>query len=211
VFTKIGNHVVKHGDICDGIEDLMGVDQADFIYTDPPWGQGTLSYWQTKNVKDNGGPDVVEKRPHKHLEFLATFFNILVKHGKGPVIVEYGEAWKEEVLSAATQAGLSYNETYRSFYKSGAYLRPLHIHFFNIHTEQDWQVVRETCQHQRGQALVSALFEMFCPQNGIVLDPMCGMGFSAVAAVKRGCSFRGNELNKTRLAKTITKLKALNG
>ena len=44
MFTKTGNHVVKHGDICDGIEDLMGVDQADFIYTDPPWGQGTLSY-----------------------------------------------------------------------------------------------------------------------------------------------------------------------
>jgi len=35
---------------------------------------------------------------------------------------------------------------------------------------------------------------------------MCGMGYTAQATVDRGISFRGNELNKKRLDKTIARL-----
>jgi predicted methyltransferase len=41
---------------------------------------------------------------------------------------------------------------------------------------------------------------------GIVLDPMCGMGYTAQAAIKYGLAFRGNELNSVRLQKTIDRL-----
>ena len=45
------------------------------------------------------------------------------------------------------------------------------------------------------------------PNDGICLDPMCGMGFTAQASINRGMSFYGNELNKKRLEKTILRLK----
>ena len=50
---NVGNHRVRHGDIMEGIDSLMEGQKADFIYSDPPWGQGNITYWQTMNVKMN--------------------------------------------------------------------------------------------------------------------------------------------------------------
>lgn len=39
--------------------------------------------------------------------------------------------------------------------------------------------------------------------SGIVLDPCCGKGYTARAAVAHGLTFRGNELNPERAAVTV--------
>ena len=56
MITNVKNHKVKNGNIMSGIEDLMLDNKADFIYSDPPWGQGNLRYWQTMNFKMNDVP-----------------------------------------------------------------------------------------------------------------------------------------------------------
>jgi 16S rRNA G966 N2-methylase RsmD len=53
MITDIGIHRVQHGDIMNGLDELMEGDKADFIYSDPPWGQGNLTYWQTMNKKND--------------------------------------------------------------------------------------------------------------------------------------------------------------
>ena len=37
---NIKNHKVQNADIMQGIDNLMLNEKADFIYSDPPWGQG---------------------------------------------------------------------------------------------------------------------------------------------------------------------------
>ena len=44
----IGQHRLWVGDITDGaVEQLMGGERADVIYSDPPWGPGNQQYWHT--------------------------------------------------------------------------------------------------------------------------------------------------------------------
>ena len=51
------------------------------------------------------------------------------------------------------------------------------------------------------------VFSQMLPTNAdVVLDPMCGMGYTAQATAGMGLTFRGNELNATRLRKTIDRL-----
>ena len=59
---------------------------------------------------------------------------------------------------------------------------------------------------KRGFTVVDCMFEEFCPSGGIVLDPMCGMGYTARACIKRHLTFYGNEINEKRLQKTAEKL-----
>ena len=83
MITEINGHKVKNGDILDGIDDLMQNDKADFIYSDPPWGQGNLKYWQTMNFKMNN----VDRREIDYNNFINQLFSILSKYAKDKVLI----------------------------------------------------------------------------------------------------------------------------
>ena len=73
--------------------------------------------------------------------------------------------------------------------------------------------MREALTDSYGYKTVNLAFERLAPSikkltdNPIVLDPCCGMGYSAQAALDYGFSFRGNELNRKRLDKTLARFK----
>ena len=69
---NIKNHKVQNADIMQGIDNLMLNEKADFIYSDPPWGQGNLKYWQTMNVKMNNA-----KRRVKMIIPSTSFFDFI--------------------------------------------------------------------------------------------------------------------------------------
>ena len=54
MITEIGPHRLRHGNLHDGIGDLMLGERADIVYADPPWGPGNLKFWQTMNHKMTG-------------------------------------------------------------------------------------------------------------------------------------------------------------
>ena len=83
VIKTIGKHRVKHGDIMDGIDDLMDGKQADIIYTDPPWGQGNIRYWQTLNKKMTGA----ERKEIKYDAFINQIFKVCKKYAKNLLFV----------------------------------------------------------------------------------------------------------------------------
>lgn len=62
-----------------------------------------------------------------------------------------------------------------------------------------------------GYETVIKTMKKFQKAGGIVLDPCCGKGYSAKAALELGMKFRGNELNSKRLAETIARLKGEHG
>jgi DNA modification methylase len=204
MIQKINNHIVKCGDILDGIDDLMQNDKADFIYSDPPWGQGNLKYWQTMNFKMNN----VERREIDYNHFINQLFSILSKYAKDKVLIEYGERWKDDIVAMCQKFGFIHNAVTTGFYNGGRKMLPLDFHFLS--RSKNYGIsenLKEKIRTLSGQKVVHAIFDEWCPKDAkIILDPMCGMGYTAQATVDRNFSFRGNELNKKRLDKTIKRL-----
>lgn len=204
MITDIGIHRVQHGDIMNGLDELMEGDKADFIYSDPPWGQGNLTYWQTMNKKMTGK----ERNQIDYNKFIDYFFSLMSKYAKDKVVIEYGQKWHDDIVTLSERHGFIHNGSCKSMYQSGSKLLPLDMHFLS--KLQPYEVtpdIKKDCLDLKGFALVDKIFEHLCPKNaGIVLDAMCGMGYTAQASVNRGIAFRGNELNAKRLQKTIARL-----
>lgn len=203
MITTIGDHRVQRGNVMDGISALMEGDVADFVYSDPPWGQGNLKYWQTMNNKMTGAEPV----EISFEDFLPHYFSLLQAYAKDVLLIEYGVRWRDDLIEAAGAAGFQSSGTIASIYGSKSKSYPLDIHVFSKSgtaklVPEFVKIAGETM----GFAVVKAAFEYYAPSEGIVLDPMCGMGFTAQAAIDRGMTFRGNELNEKRLAKTIARL-----
>ena len=204
MITEIGKHRVRHGNVMDGIDDLMGGQKADFIYSDPPWGQGNLRYWQTMNNKMTGA----EKRDVIYDDFISHYFQLIAKHAKDKCVIEYGCQWNNDVVEMATANGFTHHGSTVCYYRAGSQMRPCDLHFLSkgspiILTEE----FKRVCTEKQDLDLVEYIFNYLgVPNEGICLDPMCGMGFTAQAAINRGMRFYGNELNAKRLEKTKARL-----
>jgi len=207
MITNIGLHKVQHGDIMNNIDKLMTHEIADFVYSDPPWGEGNLKYWQTMNFKNNNQP---RNESINYAEFLPYLFKLIHRYSKDLIIIEYGIKWREDIIKIAQHSGYIHGGFANSFYKSGSKMLPLDIHIFSkTGNYQLTDKFTEVCKDNHGLNLVQKIFKLLCPQDSkIVLDPMCGMGYTAQCAIDNKLIFRGNELNKKRLDKTIQRIKA---
>tara|TARA_Y100001973_G_C5195692_1_gene334095 strand:- start:1900 stop:2517 length:618 start_codon:yes stop_codon:yes gene_type:complete len=202
VIKTIGKHRVKHGDIMDGIDDLMDGKQADIIYTDPPWGQGNIRYWQTLNKKMTGA----ERKEIKYDAFINQIFKVCKKYAKNLLFVEYGIQWKDDIINLGEKYGFIHNQIIDVRYRSGSKLLPLHLHVFSktsLDLSQDY--IDSVTNTHRYKTLKKALMP-FSKEGMTILDPCCGMGFTAGIAKQTGMTFYGNELNSKRLEKTIKRL-----
>ena len=205
MITDIKNHRVRHGNIMDGIDDLMMGEQADFIYSDPPWGQGNLRYWQTMNKKMNDA----EKRDVIYDDFINHFFQLISRYAKDKVVIEYGCQWNDDIVRMSNAYGFKHHGSTVCYYKAGSTMRPCDLHFLSkVSDITITPQFQQGCTEKEDLELVEYIFNYLeAPKGGICLDPMCGMGFTAQAAVNRGMRFFGNELNLKRLEKTKVRLK----
>tara|TARA_R100001015_G_C4618000_1_gene174402 strand:- start:657 stop:1277 length:621 start_codon:yes stop_codon:yes gene_type:complete len=205
MIEQIKNHRVKHGNLMHGIEDLMQENKADFIYSDPPWGQGNLRYWQTMNLKMTGQ----EREDVEYSKFLSYFFDTIFLYAKDKCVIEYGCQWNDDIVKISEEVGFKHHGSTVCYYKSGSDLRPCDLHFLskesNIILSDEFKNV---CTKKQDLDLVEYIFNYLeIPKEGICLDPMCGMGFTAQASINRGMTFYGNELNLKRLEKTKERLR----
>ena len=205
MILEIGKHKVKHSNVMLGIDDLMAGQKADVMYSDPPWGQGNLNYWQTINKRHN--PEI--KTEEINLDaFINQIFTIAKKHSKGVVFIEYGMKWEKQIISYGENHGLIHIGTAQPKYKAGSVFLPLHLHIFHreaVVMPDDYFL---SIQDTFGMETLRRAIEPFAVPGGIALDPCCGMGYTARIAVENGMAFRGNELNKKRLQKTINFLES---
>jgi len=208
MIQEIHHHKIQCGDIMDGVDELMGKELADFIYSDPPWGQGNLRYWQTMNLKMTNVP----KKEIVYPEFLEQLFAIISKYAKDRVVIEYGKRWHEDIVNISRQHGFVHNGSLEGFYKAGAKMLPNDFHVLSkIEPVEITEELREKARYLKEILLVDLMFDEFCPDDAqVILDPMCGMGNTAQICVNKGYQFRGNELNQKRLDKTIARLKSEN-
>lgn len=204
MIKNIGMHRVRHGDVYDDLTELMQNQKADIFYSDPPWGEGNLKYWQTINHKMNG-----EETKEVNLEtFLDRIAEVAYEYTKedGVVFIEYGYKWNEDLIKVFEAKGFKLQKSIEVLY--GSPKRPL---IENIFTKgKDLHITDEyikSVYHTSGFDTLRNAITPFAKPNGIIMDPCCGLGYTAKFAVENNMIFYGNELNKKRLDRTIERLK----
>lgn len=202
MIIEIGKHKVKHGDVMNGIDDLMQDELADIFYTDLPW-KGTLSYWHSIRARMDGGSKAAAAQTDI---FLSQIFNIANKYTKNCIMIEYGVKGNDELFSIANNLGIRHESTIITQYKSGSKMLPAHLHVFSKHGLEIPSRFKESVTGTFGYPTTKKACSFFIKRDGVILDPCCGMGYSAQVAVDNGMVFRGNELTKSRLDKTIKRL-----
>lgn len=209
---NVGKHKVRHGDVNDDLSPLLGNDKIRLMYSDPPWGEGNIKYWCTMNEKMTGA--VVQ--PASLTKFLDSIFSVAQKYVTDYLLIEYGIRWRDNIISKAKEAGFDHIATIRIEYRGGkgGSLLPLDLHVFSKNGAGLPAGYIEQVENTRGFDCVKKAFYPFAellkqkyPNEEIkVLDPCCGMGYTAQASINCGLTFRGNELNRARLQKTINRL-----
>lgn len=202
MIKNIGKHRIRHGDIHDesGVSKLVGKSVADIFYSDPPWGSGNLRYWDTMNKKQNGITDTTGNFDVD--VFLHTVLQNAAELTDGWVVIEYGKQWIDKVIKIAEEEGLTYCTKVEALYANNL---PLEIIFFRTDGYEELDV--SSIHHLKGYGCVKAIFKLLKPASGGVgMDLCCGMGYTAQACIDNGLAFIGNELNLSRLKKTIARL-----
>jgi hypothetical protein len=196
-----GGHRVQAGDATAGLDTLMNGATAAVFYSDPPWGPGMMTYFQNLVRKQTGETPA---QPD-YLTLLRAVLYAAATFTDGPVFIEYGMQWADDVVRAASVAGCAHIATFDAVYTSTK--RPLHVHLF-APPRADGALLagvaasaayRTAIASATGVAAVVAAIRPFVVPDGIVLDPCCGGGLVAKAAVRCGMRFYGNELNAHRL------------
>ncbi len=199
---EIGKHKVRLGDIheLEEIKDLTEGVKADIFYSDPPWGEGNIKYWDTMNKKQNG---ITESTGKFNVDvFLGLVLDNAVEHTNGWVVIEYGKRWVTKVINMGTSRGLKYCGRIETVY-GGTHTNE--IIFFR--TDKIVTIDLSSIFHLTGYKCVKEIFKLLKVEEGIGMDLCCGCGFTAQACIDNGMTFIGNELNKKRLDKTIDRLK----
>ena len=198
--SQIGPHRVRHGSVMDSLDELMGAEKADLIYSDPPWGQGNVKYWQTINKKMTGSEPV----DIDFDEFLGRLFEVYRKYAKNLVLIEYGKRWHDQFLGLADRSGFKCLGEVEMVYDS----KNLPLDFFVL-AKTPIALPKgyfEGIYHTKGMASLRASVPSLLHSGNLVLDPCCGMGYTAQISVDNNAIFRGNELNEARLEKTKARL-----
>lgn len=193
----------------DGIDDLMQGDRAAIMYSDPPWGEGNLKFWVTYNRKVTGQEVQAATLP----AFLDQIFGIARRFVDLYLLIEYGVRWRDDIRSRGEGAGFVHHGIVDLLYRGGGKaekgLLPLDLHLFarpGVKYPNGYAgPVTRTVGYKTLQAAIPPL-AMAAGEGAIILDPCCGMGYTAQSAIDNGLAFRGNELNAVRLAKTIARL-----
>jgi DNA modification methylase len=198
MIEEIGRHRVRHGNLMEGIKGLIPGGKVDFIYSDPPWGDANLKYWQTMNAKMNGA----ERQDTGLTQFLEQLFNVIQSVSKPTTVVfiEYGQQWVDRIEQQADRIGLQIQAISTPVY--GSPPRPLKLltmAYEPLNLPADYQT---SIDESTGFNTLSAATAPFSLAGKAILDPCCGLGYTARLAVQTGATFYGNELNRARLEKT---------
>lgn len=204
MITQIGPHRVQHAPIIDGLAKLMDGGLASLVYSDPPWNSGNLKYWQTINKRHTGvEPETVDLD-----DFLTDFFQEIVTYttDDAMIIIEFGQSLREELITLARSFGLISHGVAQAIYGSRKNPLPLDVHFFSRRPGKLSIPAKAAIYGTMGFLTLRKAAAPLARPGEIILDPCCGMGYTARLALETGMIFRGNELNRKRLQKTIDRL-----
>lgn len=206
-----GLHKIRSGDASGSVRELLGAEQARVFFTDPPWGPGMMKYFQTLADRDTGRSSPSPVRDY--LDLVGDLASQANECTDGPVFIEYGIRWRDEVIRTCESRGLIHLATIQTRYAGGVFdmhifspSRQSSIYIRSLVQSPDYQrIAAETRGVTRGVHLVRPFVQLHRPSHmppSIIVDPCCGLGATFKIAKKVGMRFYGNELNPKRLART---------
>lgn len=161
--------------------DIMDVKNAPshtMIWTDPPWENRMVKWFETKLVKDTG-----EERPNNTIEQILDKLASLADPNK-PCFIEYGIKGYDKVMDAMIRYGHTIKESVVREQSSG---NPYVILSFNT----DRQIPKA-----KSHEIITKVVATF--ENPVVWDPFAGLGVTRKAVESGGGSYIGYEINKAR-------------
>jgi hypothetical protein len=153
----------------------------DLLYTDPPWGDRMVKWFNKKQLKDTG----VESR--HTLDQIMNHLAALADPRK-PLVIEYEIKGWGYVVATMREHGHRFAKCVEAMQSMG---RPFVILTFNTDMEIDASL--------KGFALVEDAVKKSGAKT--VFDPFAGIGQTAKAVHRAGAEYIGSELNAARFAK----------
>ena len=202
----VGPHRFAVGTVADGaVQAVLGGARADIMYSDPPWGPGLLKTFQTE-----AGKKMAAFIQQNWTDFLRSFCMVSTMHVDGPVFVEMGLKWVDELAAAMQAAGIDEQARYTAFY--GSPKRPSAL-WLGWKPQPEvrrarWASIaaKLDLEGQAGAKLVRHALAPWIdeqPRHKIVLDPCTGLGLTARTAASLGYYFAGVEPDRTRLNRAV--------
>lgn len=194
---EIGPHKLSCSSIeSSTVDQMLQGTKAKLIYSDPPWGDGNLKYWVTMNKKMTGK----EFTPLSYDQLLARIYELIDNYVDGHIMIETGLRWSEKLQEDLAKRYFHVREIMLRY--DGNRDNPLI--YASTSPDINWTGTPECLVGAKSvKELVGAVTE----KGDIVIDPCCGMGWTAQACIDNGVVFRGNEFNAKRLQKTINRFK----
>jgi len=195
---SIGHHKVTCASIVSpSVDEMLQGEKVDILYCDPPW--NNMAYWKTLAQRMTGQdlPQIT------HDELYDRIVELIRRYVRGHVFIETGCA-QERYVTARLGEACADVVAYHAVYSGGP-----HVLLVGNTSGQSQSLPFDP--YDEPELETRAISSVAIP-GGIVLDPCCGLGYTAIAAIANGMRFRGNEFNRKRLEKTIAKLEhSLNG
>jgi DNA modification methylase len=162
--------------------------EYDIIWTDPPWGNPMVKWFQT----------LMFKKTKKRVDY--TINDILGKLGElsnpsKPLIVEYDQRQKliDEAISILTKYGHKHIKTIQAKQSTSAEFSIIvfnkDINIADPKITTGFTLLTESIREYRGTG------------GCIVFDPFAGMGNTAKAVINAGATYIGSEINYERYLK----------
>lgn len=180
---------------------LLKGEKARIFYSDPPWSDGNLKYWNTMRNKMSG---TKEEKVVTLEEMTLAIQNIIKNHVDGYVILETGKAaleFQKELLSKVVHN----IKVYDVFYKSGSKWLPNVVIVGVTNPSYNFNVNLTGIQCD-GFILPDKVFSEIAKENDLVIDPFMGLCNTGKACMKHKLRFAGNEFNKVRYDKAINNI-----
>ncbi len=194
MFWTYGPHRVTNYDVFDDAWLAMIDDEnISMVYSDPPWGDGNMKYWRTINSKTTGH----DYNAHSFQQLIERLMT-LAKRVERYMCIETGLRFVEQWEGVLANE-FPYLEKKSLVYSSKNLPNVLFI-------SGRLPIPDIPCDGMKGYPIVKMVVSALAEKEAIILDPCCGMGYTAQAAIDTGMHFRGNEFNAARLEKTKERL-----
>lgn len=160
--------------------DIMKINEIpkyDIVYTDPPWEQGMVNFFENKLLN----------KPGNSIDDLLKKVASLCKTNK-PIFIEYSVKGKDRVIQHFISAGHKYTGTLNQIQSNG---KPYVLICFNFYQNLEQDI--------KGFNIIKRVIE--ATQAITIIDFFAGIGQTAKAVLKCNCDYIGFEINPERFNK----------
>lgn len=174
---------------------------VDFCYTDPPWGSGNLKYWKTINKKATmTDAELIDQHILEH-----RVVNVITNHVNNYAFIVYGVREADSLMSKFKNSDkVTDVQYYEKTYNSGS--KPTKNCVICVTLNNAPKRDFSALENLHGTKGLHYVCDMFKNDYQTVLEMFVGIGYYLKILDKYGYEVVGNELNKARLTKALSKV-----